>query len=99
MAMEPVGQKEHYHYTEMLKARSPSQAYPYLFTYRNSNYSSSPGTSQPKALSQERSYGTNLPCLDRNPSNTVPVSVHNLRPADIKVIGALGDSLTVSADH
>ncbi|KAG6930948.1 phospholipase B1, partial [Chelydra serpentina] len=92
--MEPVGQKEHYHYTEMLQAHCPSQEYPYLFTYRNSNYSSSPWTSQPEALSQERSYGTSIPCFDRNPSNTVPVSVHNLRPADIKVIGALGDSLT-----
>ncbi|XP_048699384.2 phospholipase B1, membrane-associated [Caretta caretta] len=92
--MEPVGKKEHYHYTEMLRAQCPSQEYPYLFTYRNSNYSSSPRTSQPEALSQERSYGTSIPCFDRNPSNTVPVSVHRLRPADIKVISALGDSLT-----
>ncbi|XP_043367421.1 phospholipase B1, membrane-associated [Dermochelys coriacea] len=92
--MEPVGQKEHYHYTEMLWAQCPSQEYPYLFTYRNSNYSSSPRTSQPEALSQERSYGTSIPCFDRNPSNMIPVSVHSLRPADIKVIGALGDSLT-----
>lgn len=26
----------------------------------------------------------------------LPLSVHELQPADIKVIGALGDSLTVS---
>lgn len=25
--------------------------------------------------------------------------VHNLKPADIRVIGALGDSITVSKDH
>ncbi|XP_030410144.1 phospholipase B1, membrane-associated [Gopherus evgoodei] len=92
--VEPVGQKEHYHYAKMLQAQCPSQEYPYLFTYKNSNYSSSSRTSEPEALSQERSYGTSIPCFDRNPSNTVPVSVHNLRPADIKVIGALGDSLT-----
>ncbi|XP_074844506.1 phospholipase B1, membrane-associated [Carettochelys insculpta] len=92
--MEPVGQKEPYHYSEMIQAQCPSGEYPYLFTYRNSNYSSPPQTPQPDALSQERSYGTSIPCFDKNPSNTVPVSVHALRPADIKVIGALGDSLT-----
>nr|XP_014425321.2 phospholipase B1, membrane-associated [Pelodiscus sinensis] len=92
--LEPVGKKKHYYYMEMLQARCPSQEYPYLFTYRNSNYSSSPLTSQAEGQSQERSYGTSIPCFDRIPSNTVPVSVHNLRPADIKVIGALGDSLT-----
>ena len=30
------------------------------------------------------------------PSPQVPTSVHKLRPADIKVLGALGDSLTAS---
>ncbi|NXP58094.1 PLB1 Phospholipase, partial [Chloropsis cyanopogon] len=44
----------------------------------------------------ERSYGTNIPCPDRVPSDTVPVSVHNLKPADIRVIAALGDSLTAA---
>ncbi|NXG22658.1 PLB1 Phospholipase, partial [Grallaria varia] len=72
------------------------QENPYLFTYRNSNYSPSLKTSNTKEASQERSYGTSIPCTDRDPSDTVPVSVHNLKPADIGVIAALGDSLTVS---
>ncbi|KFV08609.1 Phospholipase B1, membrane-associated, partial [Pterocles gutturalis] len=72
------------------------QENPYLFTYRNSNYSSSPETSNTEETVQERSYGTNIFCFDRSPSDTVPVSVHNLKPADIRVIAALGDSLTVS---
>ncbi|XP_032071945.1 phospholipase B1, membrane-associated [Thamnophis elegans] len=47
-----------------------------------------------EACCQKRNFGTTIPCSDRSPSNTVPESVHNLRPGDIKVIGALGDSLT-----
>ncbi|KAJ7402320.1 hypothetical protein BTVI_87556 [Pitangus sulphuratus] len=46
--------------------------------------------------SQERSYGTNIPCTDRDPSDTVPVSVHDLKPADIRVIAAVGDSITAA---
>ncbi|XP_023203116.1 phospholipase B1, membrane-associated-like isoform X1 [Xiphophorus maculatus] len=38
--------------------------------------------------------GTELPCEDRSPSSSIPNSVHELRPADIKVVGAVGDSLT-----
>ena len=30
-------------------------------------------------------------------SSEVPTSVHALRPGDIRVIGAMGDSLTVSS--
>ncbi|NXU51774.1 PLB1 Phospholipase, partial [Turnix velox] len=69
------------------------QENPYLFTRRNSNYSSSLETSNTKEISQ-RIYGSNIPCFDRDPSDEVPVSVHNLKPADIRVIAALGDSLT-----
>ncbi|XP_054253031.1 phospholipase B1, membrane-associated [Indicator indicator] len=92
--MEPVGQKQPYGATRMPQIQCPSQGSPYLFTYRNSNYSSSPETSSTKETSQERSYGTNIPCFDREPSISIPVSVHNLKPADIRVIAALGDSLT-----
>ncbi|XP_040574332.1 phospholipase B1, membrane-associated [Lepeophtheirus salmonis] len=35
-----------------------------------------------------------FPCRNLRPSSTVPSSVHHLRPGDIKVIGALGDSIT-----
>ncbi|XP_016152447.1 PREDICTED: phospholipase B1, membrane-associated-like [Ficedula albicollis] len=90
--MQPVGQKQPYGVTKIVQC--PSQENPYLFTYRNSNYSSSLRTSNTKETPQERSYGTNIPCPDRVPSDTVPISVHNLKPADIQVIAALGDSLT-----
>ena len=35
--------------------------------------------------------------IDRLTSDTVPDSVHQLRPGDIQLIGALGDSLTVGS--
>ncbi|XP_075353302.1 phospholipase B1, membrane-associated [Mycteria americana] len=92
--MEPVGRKQPYDFTKTLRVQCPSRENPYLFTYRNSNYSSSLETSNTKETSQKRIYGTNIPCFDRGPSQTVPVSVHNLKPADIRVIAALGDSLT-----
>uniref|UniRef100_A0A670HQP5 Phospholipase B1, membrane-associated n=1 Tax=Podarcis muralis TaxID=64176 RepID=A0A670HQP5_PODMU len=78
----------------MPEVRCPSQENPYFFTFKNSNYSSFPVEPRTKTVSQQRSFGTDIPCIDRNPSDTIPASVHNLRPADIKVIGALGDSIT-----
>ncbi|XP_066506519.1 phospholipase B1, membrane-associated [Hoplias malabaricus] len=44
---------------------------------------------QPKPM-----LGTNLSCAYKSPSPIVPTSVHTLRPGDIKVVGALGDSIT-----
>ncbi|XP_054849217.1 phospholipase B1, membrane-associated [Eublepharis macularius] len=94
--MEPVGQKQPYHFSEITKAQCPSQEHPYFFTYRNSNYSSFRMEPQTKIAFQRLSFGTSIPCGDLSPSNTVPSSVHKLRPADIKVIGALGDSITAA---
>ncbi|XP_051472021.1 phospholipase B1, membrane-associated [Apus apus] len=94
--MEPVGWKQPYDFAKMYPVQCPSQENPYLFTYRNSNYSSSLKTSNTEETSQERNYGTNVPCFDRDPSDTVPVSVHKLKPADIRVIAALGDSITAA---
>ncbi|OXB72952.1 UNVERIFIED_CONTAM: hypothetical protein H355_001919 [Colinus virginianus] len=92
--MEPIGKKKPYDFTEFHQVQCPSQENPYLFTYRNSNYSLSQEISNAKETPQERSYGTNIPCFNQGPSDTVPDSVHKLRPADIKVIAALGDSIT-----
>ncbi|XP_019727801.1 phospholipase B1, membrane-associated-like [Hippocampus comes] len=60
--------------------------------------------SQPGSLQQEAEQlsdtltdqfmGTEIPCKNRRPSPTTPTSVHELRPADVKVVAALGDSLT-----
>ncbi|XP_032399522.1 phospholipase B1, membrane-associated [Etheostoma spectabile] len=38
--------------------------------------------------------GTEMPCKDFSPSPSTPTSVHELRPGDINVVAALGDSLT-----
>ncbi|XP_072545003.1 phospholipase B1, membrane-associated [Salminus brasiliensis] len=63
----------------------PSQERPYLLTQRNS----------PSAdLQPVPMMGTSLSCTHKSPSSSVPTSVHALRPADITVVGALGDSLT-----
>ncbi|XP_070597040.1 phospholipase B1, membrane-associated isoform X2 [Erythrolamprus reginae] len=94
--LTPAGQKKPYYFTEVPDPKCPSQEYPYIFTYKNSNYSPFPVVSWSEEQPQETNFGTIIPCSDRNPSNTVPVSVHNLRPGDIKVIGALGDSLTAA---
>jgi len=37
-----------------------------------------------------------FPCTSLTPSPTIPTSVHALRPADIKFIAAMGDSLTAA---
>eukprot|EP00070_Physeter_catodon_P045498 XP_028352392.1 phospholipase B1, membrane-associated-like [Physeter catodon] len=41
-------------------------------------------------------WGSDFLCEEWNPSNSVPTSVHELRPADITVVAALGDSLTTA---
>ncbi|XP_051026632.1 phospholipase B1, membrane-associated [Acomys russatus] len=90
--MEPVGHKdEPLDATDRKMMKCPSQESPYLFTYRNSNYQAKP--LRPIGKLQVRE-GTVFSCSDMHPSDTVPTTVHRLRPADIKVIGALGDSLT-----
>ncbi|XP_037668950.1 phospholipase B1, membrane-associated [Choloepus didactylus] len=90
--MEPAGQKDElFSATERGPVKCPTQENPYLFTYRNSNYV--PSSSKPYKKLQERE-GAEVRCPDMDPSNSIPTSVHRLKPADIKVIGALGDSLT-----
>ncbi|KAM9053640.1 phospholipase B1, membrane-associated [Megaptera novaeangliae] len=90
--MEPAGQKdEPLSATERRPVKCPSQENPYLFTYRNSNYL--PRLLKSQAKSEVRN-GMEVRCPDKAPSDTIPTSVHRLKLADIKVIGALGDSLT-----
>ncbi|XP_038654996.1 phospholipase B1, membrane-associated-like [Scyliorhinus canicula] len=70
----------------------PTQKSPYLFTYQNNNYEDSLNVEA--GMSSWMDSGSEVTCTERDPSNAVPVSVHKLRPADIKVIAALGDSVT-----
>ncbi|XP_074065902.1 phospholipase B1, membrane-associated isoform X2 [Macrotis lagotis] len=92
--MDPTGRKEELSPTgQRIPVKCPTQEHPFLFTYRKNNYL----PISPKiAKKSERKEGTEVRCPDMDPSNVVPTSVHNLRPADIKVIGALGDSLTAA---
>ncbi|KAM9635478.1 phospholipase B1, membrane-associated [Trichechus inunguis] len=90
--MEPAGQKdEPFSAEERRPMKCPSQEEPYLFTYTNSNYL--PSSSKPQKMPEVRE-GTEVRCPDKDPSDSIPSSVHRLKPADIKVIGAMGDSLT-----
>ncbi|XP_044910700.1 phospholipase B1, membrane-associated isoform X9 [Felis catus] len=90
--MEPAGQKdEPFSAREGSPVKCPSQENPFLFTYKNSNY-------LPRLLKSpeelEVTDAMEIRCPDKDPSNTIPTSVHRLKLADIKVIAALGDSLT-----
>nr|XP_008515989.1 PREDICTED: phospholipase B1, membrane-associated [Equus przewalskii]XP_014586721.1 phospholipase B1, membrane-associated [Equus caballus] len=92
--MEPAGQKdEPFSAKERRPVKCPSEENPYLFTYRNSNYL----PMSPKLHERlEVREGTEIECPDKDPSDSIPTSVHRLKLADIKVIGALGDSLTAA---
>uniref|UniRef100_A0A8C8WM43 Phospholipase B1, membrane-associated n=1 Tax=Panthera leo TaxID=9689 RepID=A0A8C8WM43_PANLE len=90
--MEPAGQKdEPFSARDGSPVKCPSQENPFLFTYKNSNY-------LPRLLKSseelEVTDAMEIRCPDKDPSNTIPTSVHRLKLADIKVIAALGDSLT-----
>ncbi|XP_063775485.1 phospholipase B1, membrane-associated-like [Pseudophryne corroboree] len=85
---EPVGQKtDSQALDENIKIECPPQDDPYLKTMKNSNYVYPTITPDPV-------HGTKLECADRSPSPVKPTSVHALRPGDITVVAAVGDSLT-----
>ncbi|XP_067420899.1 phospholipase B1, membrane-associated [Emydura macquarii macquarii] len=105
--LEPLGEKTDAHFLEMvITIKCPSQAQSFLRTYRNSNYTypnqTTPNITTPPpssatatpAKEPDQNYGSQLLCEDRAPSSSSPVSVHALKPADVQVIAALGDSLT-----
>ncbi|EPY77421.1 phospholipase B1, membrane-associated [Camelus ferus] len=86
--LEPPGRKtDTLDLTVDIPLSCPTQNEPFLRTPRNSNYTypTEPAT---------ENWGSDLLCAEWDPSNSVPTSVHELRPADIKVVAALGDSLT-----
>ncbi|XP_075451528.1 phospholipase B1, membrane-associated isoform X2 [Ascaphus truei] len=92
--LQPLGQKtETLDFTAAVSLNCPSQQQPFLKTYMNSNYKypDLPPTQKPI-----ENWGSDLTCPGSGPSNPIPRSVHKLRPADIKVVAALGDSLTAA---
>ncbi|KAM9067315.1 phospholipase B1, membrane-associated [Sarcophilus harrisii] len=92
--LEPVGQKKNdVHFENKIDLICPSQSQPYFRTYKNSNYTY-PTVAATTTSSPSLSYGSQITCEDRAPSTSVPSSVHALKPADIQVVAAVGDSLT-----
>ncbi|CAG5928337.1 unnamed protein product [Menidia menidia] len=68
----------------------PTEDRPFLRTEGNfASYHRSEAAPLTKEVS-----GTEMPCEDLGPSDSIPSSVHELRPGDIKVVAAVGDSLT-----
>ncbi|KFP88878.1 Phospholipase B1, membrane-associated, partial [Acanthisitta chloris] len=92
--LEPVGQKtDSFDFAADIALGCPTQNQPFLGTYKNSNYTYEPVEPTHEPI---ENWGGDLSCPGHPPSSRVPTSVHELRPADIKVIGALGDSLTTA---
>ncbi|XP_075811398.1 phospholipase B1, membrane-associated isoform X3 [Microtus pennsylvanicus] len=89
--LEPLGKKtDTLDLTAFIAMACPSQDEPFLRTFRNSNYTY---PSEPAI----ENWGSDFLCTTQSPSSSVPSSVHELRPADIKVVAALGDSVTTAS--
>ncbi|XP_044233265.1 phospholipase B1, membrane-associated-like [Thunnus albacares] len=90
--LEPLGHKtSKQNFTNDMGLKCPTKASPYIRTYHNSNYTYAGPSPTPEP---NTNWGSDFSCVDLAPSDTVPTSVHKLRPADIKVVAALGDSST-----
>ncbi|CAL8290008.1 unnamed protein product [Gadus morhua 'NCC'] len=90
--IESVGNKTFSQdFTAGVDLKCPSKEMPFLRTAQNSDYVyPSPQPSPPPVTN----WGSDFTCTNTAPSDSVPASVHRLRPGDIKVVGAMGDSLT-----
>ncbi|XP_065123542.1 phospholipase B1, membrane-associated-like [Paramisgurnus dabryanus] len=88
--LQPLGNKTIY--TPDVPLMCPDESIPFLRTYLNSYYTYE---TPPPTPSPSTNWGSDFYCEDTAPSESVPTSVHRLRPGDIKVVAALGDSITV----
>ncbi|KAI3367601.1 hypothetical protein L3Q82_026443 [Scortum barcoo] len=92
--LEPVGNKTFtQNFLLGIDLKCPSETNPYFRTAINSNYTFPDPPPTPAPVTN---WGSDFSCVNTAPSNSVPTSVHRLRPADIKVVGALGDSITAA---
>ncbi|XP_044026390.1 phospholipase B1, membrane-associated-like [Siniperca chuatsi] len=90
--LEPLGNKTSTQdFTADINLKCPTKTSPYIRTYNNSDYIYAGVSPTPGPITN---WGSDFSCVDLAPSDTVPTSVHMLRPADIKVVAALGDSST-----
>ncbi|XP_061602963.1 phospholipase B1, membrane-associated-like [Cololabis saira] len=69
----------------------PTKTSPFIRTYNNSNYIYSDLSPTPGPIPN---WGSDFSCQGLHPSDSQPTSVHKLRPSDIQVVAALGDSTT-----
>ncbi|KAL3052292.1 hypothetical protein OYC64_004942 [Pagothenia borchgrevinki] len=93
--LEPLGNKTTIQdFTADVDLKCPTKTSPFIRTYNNSNYIYIDLSPKPGPIPN---WGSNFSCVDLAPSDSVPTSVHKLRPADIKVVAALGDSLTAGS--
>ncbi|KAK5857601.1 hypothetical protein PBY51_010836 [Eleginops maclovinus] len=89
---EPVGNKTiTQDFSTVIALKCPSETNPFFRTAVNSNYTY-PGP--PPTAAPITNWGKDFSCVNTAPSNSVPTSAHRIRPADIKIVAALGDSLT-----
>ncbi|XP_068089545.1 phospholipase B1, membrane-associated-like [Hyperolius riggenbachi] len=93
--LEPLGFKtDTLDFQADIPLKCPTSAQPYLRTYKNSNFTYPPSPPTPPPITN---WGSDLECHSVMAiSNSVPTSAHKLRPGDIKVVAALGDSLTAA---
>ncbi|XP_060907759.1 phospholipase B1, membrane-associated-like isoform X1 [Labrus mixtus] len=90
--LEPLGNKtSKQDFSADIDISCPTKTSPYIRTYNNSDYSYAGPPPTPGPI---QDWGSDFSCVDLAPSDSVPTSVHQLRPADIKVVAALGDSST-----
>ncbi|KAJ3612866.1 hypothetical protein NHX12_019123 [Muraenolepis orangiensis] len=90
--IEAVGNKTFsQNFSTGVDMKCPSKEMPFLRTARNSFYVYPGPRPTPPPVTN---WGSDFTCTNTAPSDSVPASVHELRPGDIKVVGAMGDSLT-----
>lgn len=90
--LEPLGNKTHRQdFLAQIHLKCPTKTSPFIRTYNNSDYMYAGPPPTPGPITN---WGSDFSCVDLAPSDSVPTSVHTLRPADIKVVAALGDSVT-----
>nr|XP_019953033.1 PREDICTED: phospholipase B1, membrane-associated-like [Paralichthys olivaceus] len=91
--LEPLGNKtSQQDFSADIDLNCPTKTSPYIRTFNNSHYNYTGPSPAPGPITN---WGSDFSCVDLVPSDTIPTSVHKLRPADIMVVAALGDSLTV----
>ncbi|KAM6915452.1 phospholipase B1, membrane-associated-like [Xenentodon cancila] len=90
--LEPLGNKSFkVDFNSALTLKCPTKTSPFIRTYKNSNYMYSGPSPTPAPITN---WGSDYSCQGFPPSDSQPTSVHKLRPSDIQVVAALGDSTT-----